>query len=251
MSDPTLWLTIAASGALLGSTVTLIAVLAGGTRIAFLAAVIGMAVACFGNAIVAAQLAGDHDAVVRVFVGTWMSFAVPRSPAIVFGLETTFYKSLFVAVVGTILLFALWATTKRQSDSLEEDQILSISLLYAGATLFVFAPNLFQALVGWCLVSLLTGVLIRLARGRFLSNAVQTIPLGEKPASLVDRLIRTIARGAEFSERMVVDSIWKPLTCGLPNWVAEQVDHLQHETVSLQLIATAVGAFAVVLTWLI
>lgn|GEM_PF-6409507 len=251
MDAPSLWLVVATGGALLGSIVTLVTTLADRARAAFIAAATGMAVACISSAVVAFQMSGDHDALVHVFAGNWISFAIPRAPAIAFGLEATFYKSAFVAVVALIFLVALWATTAGGSETGTENQILSISLLFAGATVFVFAPTLFQALIGWCVVSLLTGVLIRLARGTRSSQSGQPVPIEEPRVGLVDQLFLTIARAAEFGERLFVARVWKLAMSRLPFWVAEQADHLQHETISLQLIAMSIGAFAIVLTWLI
>ena len=137
--------------------------------------------------------------------------------------------------------------------------ILTTSLLDATGTIFVFAPNLEQALIGWCAVSLSAAILIRLSHQRIERHRDQ---FESDTDHMIARPRRQFADGngnpfpelagwlAAIVERSV-DRIGTAITRRVPNWLGEQVDHLESSPVSFQVLSAILGGSAILLTWLL
>lgn len=278
--EPAFFLIATAVFPLLGAFGSLIGTLTGRPALGRTSARWGLIGGCLSGAVLTTLLFGEGPAAspsVRVLLWTWFSFASPQPLSLDFGLEATWMKAGLVSLVGGLTLLAQWNADSRRDGPISENARLANSLLYAATTVFVFAPNLAQALLGWSAVSLLAGVSIRMARLRIVTPQSSSVPAptnrqgfdapkhreiaanprptissqsNEATVANLNRGIQFLAHAIPFLERVCLEPIWKTLTKDLPNWIGEQAEVIQASSVSFQLLATVLCSSAVVLTWL-
>lgn len=201
----------------------------------------------------------DPDSPIRLTAWNWIALSFPQSPSISFGLEATWVKAGLVSLTGGIALIALLIAGTNKRRPISDDMVVTTSLLYAAGMVFVFAPNLAQALLGWGAVGITAGILIRLSKRD--SNP--------RPNSLGAHSARySILPPNEFNEgrnnhaRRILEYVVTLLeracdqasyffTGHFPNWLGEQAESLDKSSVSFQMLATVLGASAILLTWLL
>lgn len=256
------WLMATAACVILGGIATLIAFQFGRRRLSFLLATVETLAGFAGATVLAVMLSQSADSgpfVVSSPIWNWFSFSGPRALAIGFGLEATGIKAGLIGLIGLIAFIVLVSGYHRKQYPLSDQVILAISLLYAGGVIFMFAPNLAQALLGWAAISLLSGILIRLAKSRAPSERIDTQGRSassiESPATKIfdripDHRPNRITASLDVLERFFVQRIWRALTIRLPASIAEQLESVEGTSLSFQLAATVLCAFAVLLTWL-
>ena len=238
-------------------------------------------------AIVLIQYGPADPTAIRVFLGRWVTFRGPQSLTLEFGLEATWLKAFIVSVLGGILFLgqrpAGWIPGPTGSHSLSLEPIesgqpnvgrtdkppavtshttrvtvsehvnLSISMFYAAAAFFILAPNLPQALLSWGVMSLIAVVIIRLigvSTGQETSTAtsIRSQPEGYESASRRPSALRNTIQRLEQTGFV---GAWHVMSQRLPGWLGEQAEIIEQSSVPIQLLATASGAFAILLTWIL
>lgn len=190
---------------------------------------------------------------------TWFSFPGSYSPSIRFGLTATWTKSLAMGIGGVLALVTTWKANSSESRRLSDNALMAATLLHAASAGFVFSPNAVQGFIGWAAVSLFAAIMLRLARNRFeTSDVVQ--PMGVNPAqvstsksptsNVILRLLEAMGRLILMLERVFAGPIGETTFRRIPVWTAEQLDLIESSPLSTQLIVAVLGAFAVLLTWL-
>ncbi len=254
------WLTAAAAIPLFSSMGVIVAILIGNRRTAFALTGLGLAGGFACGTVLAAILANGQEPAlpIRQMLWTWFSFSTSQSPSITFGLEATWIKAALVGLTGGLALIGLGSAITQRIKPLSEDLILSTSLLYAAGTVFVFAPSLAQALIGWACVSILAGILIRLSHRRaeldtkpsefraLQSTKLHTDNLGYGQGGW-PQLIEFVSQFVE----QYFDRAWRAITMQFPGWVGEQTEVLESSPVSFQLLTTILCVSAILLTWLL
>jgi hypothetical protein len=192
---------------------------------------------------------------IQVSLWTWFSMTSPRLTSMDFGLEATWIKACLVSLFGAGMLTYEFYFEVKGGRPLSENVRVVESLLYVAVTSFLYAPNLAQSLLGWLAISLLVGILIRLSRES--DSPHQTRPVRNSNQSLstvnsdTNPGIRRLAFSLTFVERFVGDRIWRSVTKNFPDWIGEQIEVIEKSTFSFQVLATILGSFAMLLTWLI
>ncbi len=238
-------------------------------------------------AIVLIQNGPAEPTTVRVFLGRWATFPGPQSLTLQFGLETTWLKACFVSALGGMLFLvqrpAGWLPGPTGSHRLGHEPVgsgqvnigrtdksptgmsrttrvavsehvnLSISMFYAAAVFFSLAPNLSQALLGWGVMSLIAVVLIRLigvSIGKEMSIAKSFRSQSEGYES-TSHWLHVLRNTIQRLEKTGIVGAWHVMSHRLPGWLGEQTEIIEQSTVPIQLLATALGSFAILLTWLV
>ena len=242
----------------------LFATIVGQRRLNVIIACLGFAGGTACGTILAALLANASDAdssMIQVYLWTWISFSLPQSPSIMFGLEGTVIKAGVIGFFGILALIAVWNINSRTKEPLSDDALLATSLLYAATTIFALTPNPVQAILGWCAASLSAVILMRLSHPQ--SQAVQSNTQFNTPRTAarqtsdiaegnLDRRLQILGSAVAFLERIYVSHIWCGVTKAFPNWIAEQVEDSRIDRSStLQRLFTVTGAAAILLTWLL
>ena len=179
---------------------------------------------------------------VQLSLFNWFSFSGARSRAMTFGLEAIIAQGLPGQPdrVGLSPDYALWNADSTTKMPISNDVILTTSLLSASGTIFVFAPNLIQALLGLGLISLSAAILIRLTR-----------PTTVHTEGRLTRWLKSLGKFAGLLERIFSNSIWNTVMVRVPNWIAEEAELIENSSASIQLLATVLGIAAItLLTWL-
>ena len=231
-------------------------------RLSFALGQMGFLSGAVSSAILAGLLAQQTDPElqsVHVSLLTWLSFSTPQSPSLTFGLEATWIKASLISLVGWLAMIAVWNVRAQSKERIFDDTLLATSWLYAAGTVFAFAPNTPQALLGWGAVSLLAGTLMRQSHQqvRSLPNDTERAfpyPNLPQPNAVFEgkwrRRLQVVGSSVAFLERFFVDRIWLPITNTFPNWLGEQAEVIENSSDSVQLVVTVLGAFAILLTWL-
>ena len=243
---------------------------------------VGIIGGCLSGVILAVMIFDEGDTsspVIRTPLWTWLSSSSPRSVSLEFGLEATWLKATLVSLAGGLTLLSLSTNAARKDRILNEWTVLTNSLLYAAATIFLFAPNFAQALLGWGGVSFMTIAQFRVTRTNasanpsrrtnaidsqrdvFVSTAGYSSPQS-RPSALdpsqhinaavtnQNTAIKLLATTLTLLERICFDGCWRFFTVAFPNWLAEQVELIEQSPVSFQLLATLLCLAALMLTWL-
>ncbi|MEI8017202.1 MAG: hypothetical protein WCH39_03330 [Schlesneria sp.] len=258
MTAPEFWLIAAAAFPILGAIGALTGILFQFPYWGFAVARTGLIGGCICSAILAILLYSHDFKVlpsVHVLMWPWFSMTNPRPISLVFGLQATWVKALLVSLFGGVVLAKHLSIGVQGGRSLSENNRLVDSLLCVAVTVFFYAPNLAQSLLGWLAISLLVSILIRLSResvehpqtrsGRF------SVQRGESVVADSNRGIQRLAYSLSAVERFIQGRIWHGVGKSFPDWLGEQVEVIEESTVSFQIFATILGSFAVLLTWLI
>lgn len=245
----------------LGAVGTLVAFQFGrreaGDRIAIIGSAGGFL--CAGMAALIMSGGPDAPEVVGSPIWNWVAFSGPRSLVIGFGLDATSTNASLISLAGLIACFALTSSLFRKVEPLSDGVVLAASCLYAALVDFAFSPGLAQALLSWGAVSLFLGILIHLARvqrqphridvqGRSIDSTEPQRNRNIEHNS--HRGLHAMASWLAWLERNFVNRVWRSLTIRLPASIVEQLELIESTSVSFQLTATVLGAFAVLLTWL-
>lgn len=191
---------------------------------------------------------------------TWFSFPGAYGPTVKFGLAATWTKSLAMGIGGLLALLTTWSANSSAPRRLSDNALISATMLYASSAVFVFSPNAVQGFIGWAAVSLFAAVLLRLARNQWEnSDAGQPIRINSAQTSLsktptgnvILRLLEAMGKLVVMLERVFAGPIGETTFRRIPVWTAEQLDLIECSPLSTQLIVAVLGAFAVLLTWLI
>jgi hypothetical protein len=213
-----------------------------------------------GGILAALMASGTASAgpIMRLSLCQWVAFAVPQSPSIEFGLETTWIKAALMSFMGLLVSIAVWSAHSSTRRRFSDDALLATSLLYAAGVFFVFAPNTAQALLGWTAVSALTAILMRLARERFpitdgddhLATERSRSFARAMPEGTFARRLEILGAIAAFVERTFEVYVWKTVTTTWLNWCGEQLEALEESTASFQRMTIVLWASAILLTWI-
>ncbi len=258
MTAPEFWLIAAAAFPILGAIGLLIGTLFEFQRWGVAAARTGFAGGCIGSAVLVILLYSHEFNVlpsVQVPMWTWFSMTDPRSISLSFGLQATWVKALLDSLLGGVLLAKQLSIGVRTRPSLSENLSLVESLLYVALTSFLYAPNLAQSLLGWLAISVLAGLLIRLTRESVDPHQARSSRFSKTSSeTIVDETnlgIPCLAFSLLFIERFVQERFWRDIMKRFPDWLGEQVEIVEESTDSFQVLATILGSFAILLTWLI
>jgi hypothetical protein len=129
-------------------------------------------------------------------------------------------------------------------------------LIYAAAAIFVFAPNAVQGFLGWAAVSIFALILIRLSHESEISKfeATSTSSTSKvvhpQPVERFARPVQTFGSVIVILERFFAQKICYASIIRMPNWLTEQLEVIENAPLSIQLLASALGTFAILLTWL-
>ncbi len=256
-------LIVTAAFPVLGGIAVLGASLRGQRKASLLLTRLGLIGGAVCGAILAVLLAREPESVsptVQLSLWTWLSCSLPLSPSITFGLEATSIKACLVSLTGGLALIALWNAGSSTKSSLSDEAILTTSLLYAAGTIFAFAPNTAQALLGWAGISLLAVILIRLShqqrppQSRYNETTLARGTTTSGGELMTDRLmhrLRSLESTAGYLESLYLERVWRAFTGRWPDWAAEQTEVLEDRSVSIRLLAMTLGASVIWLTWLI
>jgi hypothetical protein len=241
---------------------------------------LGMIGGCLFGAVLTVLLFhenGVDSTPVRVLPWTLFSFLEPRPLSLVFGLEATWLTAALVSLAGALFRLTEWSVVSHTKSPLSDDARLASCLLYAVTTSFLFAPNLAQSLLSWGAISLLTSVLIHLARVKVdqkqsetagESSSLPKISFSNHRSAQVDRRTTLSPYNHEFPDpngnrrrqilahllgniREGFDRVWRVLTNEVLNWFGEQAEFISESSESVKILATMSGLMAVLLTWLI
>jgi len=136
--------------------------------------------------------------------------------------------------------------------------LLTISLLYAAATIFVLAPNTAQAFLGWVAISVLIAILMRQIRQKSTfssvgpegsTNLATTSPVNEIDGGHSVQRLQQLGAMVAGLERFFVIHVWQTITKSAINWIGEQAEVLQNDSVSIQRLATMLWASAILCAW--
>ena len=192
---------------------------------------------------------------VHVSTWTWFSMTVPRLTSFVFGMEATWIKACLVCLLGGVMLGNEIYLDNQENRPLSENARLVDSLLFFALTIFLYAPNLPQSLLGWLAISLLVSILIRLSRESVDLQQTRSVWFSTKSSEAgvtdANRGIQRLAFSLSFVERFVGDRIWRGISKNFPDWLGEQIEVIEGSTVSFQILGTILGSLAILLTWLI
>lgn len=248
-------LLVAATAPLIGALGTLVTSLAGMHRAGRIMRGVTCIVAVLGGGVLAALLLmneAESQEPVSLPAINWFAYSGLQTLRISFGLTTTWIQSLVVSICGVLTWTATSVIASRSSDpDRSNPAIVLISLLYGAGTLYLFAPNVSQALFAWLAVSYFAFLLYRLSTAGTRDTGL--IP----PSPTAARLVSGPTRWTPMHDRMdfVVgqwrNQVWIPVMKVLPEWIGEQLEVVEAETPSLQFVALTLGATAVLLTWLI
>lgn len=253
-----IWLIAAAVFPILGGVGSLVGIFARFPNWGFAASRTGLIGGCVCSAVLAILLySNEFHALpsVHVSMWTWFSMTIPRPIILAFGLQTTWIKALLVSLFGGLIIAKQISIGVQRRQPLSENACLLDSMLYVALTVFLYSPNLAQSLLGWLAISLLVVILIRLSRestdthltrsGRF------SIPSAETVMSEKKQGIQRLAFPLSVVERFIQGRIGRGALNGFPDWLGKQVEVIEESTTSFQVLATILGAFAVLFTWLI
>ena len=192
---------------------------------------------------------------VHISVWAWISMTLPRQTSLVFGLATTWVKACLASIVGGVLLAHQFHADAKMGRKSSENIRLVDSLLYLALTTFLYAPNLAQSLLSWLAISFLICVLIRMPSESNESQRSRSLRFSresrEENITDTNRGVQRLSRTLSIIARFVRERVWAGIVRNIPNWLGEQLEVIQESTVAFQLLATILGSFAVLLTWLI
>ena len=222
---------------------------------------------------------------------TVFSLEEPRPLSLDFGLQATWSTATLVTLAGGLFLLWEKHIETRDQRPLTDKARLANRLLYLAITTFFLSPNFHQSLFSWGCLSLLGFLAIRLTPPTAdpgASEKTETIfnpqqgdtfsasqpPIGRMTASAtsssrdsfrdtplfrdtrdapghqesgflggLSRLLDRISRGAQQG--------WTLMTATVPNLLGEQAEFLEESSDSVQLLATTLGLFSILLTWLL
>lgn len=200
---------------------------------------------CAAGAVSGAALAGllsqartPADRVIQCLVWQWYSFAGPQSPSVDFGLEADVLKAIAISVMGGLAFVGLWRADDQQKEPLSVDAMLTTSLLYASGIVFVLAPNPAQEFAGWATASVCAATLIHLSHAK------------SSPNNRFVQRVQSLSAIPFAVEQQIVVPVRYSITTWFPSWVVEQFQVLAQSSASLQWLAIALGASAIMLSWL-
>lgn len=222
---------------------------------------IGLAAAAAGGAFLAMVLRdgwGFDRSEVSITLGSWIFFSIGPSPEISIGLVATDFKAGMVSLIGVLALCDLWFENTRSRGPLSINALLATSGLYTGAVFFVLAPNIAQSLLGWGMISFAAAVLIRLSHtsvtdtprfGRGVEQS-STSTNGQHDKETWNHRRWMIENTIQGLRKMLTERCLRAAILRWPNWLFEQLHKLDDSSTSMQLLATMLCAFAILLTWL-
>ena len=190
----------------------------------------------FSGVLLAITADAESDSI-ELSLWTWLSLSTPISPSVAFGLDATAMKSGIICGMGAAMLLMLGMATRRATAALSLEAIAAMNWLCVGMVAFIDAPNLPQALLGWAVGSLSAAILIR-----------RSNPGRKDVGAVIPNLQFSLALSA--CEETARERLWSPVVHDFPNWIAEQIEFLEAAPKSIQLLAGALGTFAILLTWL-
>jgi hypothetical protein len=250
----------------------------------------GIRCACLFSAVLAGLLASQPQTeITTAATGLWTVFSLeePRPLSLDFGFQATWSTAALVTLAGG--LFLLWEKHLETRDQrpLTDKARLANRLLYLAITTFFLSPNFHQSLFSWGCLSLLGFLAIRLTPptadpaanekpesicvpqqgdsfatswppiGRMTTSATSSFrdtpsfrdtrdaPGHQESGFLggLSRLLDRISRSAQQG--------WTLMTATVPNLLGEQAEFLEESPDSVQLLATTLGLFSILLTWLL
>ena len=253
-----IWLIAAAVFPILGAIGSLVGTLVPFPNWGLAASRTGLVGGCVCSAVLAILLySHDFNALpsVHVPMWTWFSMTIPRPIILAVGLQAPWSKALLVSLFGGLMLAKQLTIGVQGRRPLSENAQVVDSMLYVALTSFLFAPNLAQSLLGWLATSLLVSLLIRLSRksvdqhlarpGRF------SMPSTENVVKEMNGGIPRLSFSFSVVERFIQERIGRGIVKRFPEWLGEQFEVIEESPVSFQILATILGSFAVLLTWLI
>ena len=244
---------------LMSGIVALIVMLLGHRDVVLMVSRIGFAGGAVSGTVLSWQLRGQSESALTEIVlplWTWFSFSVTNSPSVSFGLMATWVKAAVIGLGGGLALIATRNANSQTRDRLSDDAILVTSLTYAAGAIFVFAPNAVQGFMGWTAVSILALILIRLSHESEISKPEATATsstskvVPSQPVERSARPMQTFGSVIVILERFFSQRIWNASIVRMPNWLSEQLEVIENAPLSIQLLASALGTFAILLTWL-
>jgi hypothetical protein len=212
-----------------------------------------------GLAIVLGQVNDANASEISVRLWTWFYLSTPHGLSIDFGLEATWVKAALISLVGLISTMILLRKSIQKESPLSDGMAQFVSCLNLAAVIFVFAPNLAQALLGWTAVSFLTAALIRLARHEAMLASASA---GDDSSTRFDQKRRPGADQTENQWRQLLagmaDSLemainhraLRQITVQFPAWLMSQIELLESGSMTLQITTALLFASAILLTWL-
>ena len=221
---------------------------------------------------------------------TVFSLKEPRPLSLDFGFQATWSTAALVTLAGGLLWLWERDLETRDQRPLTDKARLANRLLYLAITTFFLSPNFHQSLFSWGCLSLLGFLAIRLTPptadpgasektetifnpqqgetfsasrppiGRMATSAISSFRDTRDAPSFRDtrdtqahqesgflsglsRLLDRISRSAQQG--------WTLMTATVPNLLGEQVEFLEESPDSVQLLATTLGLFSILLTWLL
>ena len=244
---------------IMSGIVALIVMLLGHRDLALMVSRIGFAGGTVSGAVLSWQLKCQSEPTLAEIVlplWTWFSFSVANSPSVTFGLMATWVKAAVIGLGGGLALITTRNANSRMKDRFSDDAILVTSLIYAAGVIFVFAPNAVQGFMGWAAVSIFAMILIRLSHEAGTSTSESTVTSSTckvvypQAVERFARPLRTFGSVIVILERFFAQKFWNATIIRMPNWISEQLEVVENAPLSIQLLASALGTFAILLTWL-
>lgn len=255
MDLPQLLLVATAASTILAAVLTLGAMLLDVDTLGRTARQIAIGLSILCGAILTALLLNEPDSAIPVSssVVEWLAFPDARSFSITFGFVTTWIQSLAVTVCGLAAWIAMAVIESRTKSKQQlSSTILLVSSLYAAGTVYLFAPNVSQALFGWLGVSYFAYLLFRHSSDA--RRASQTSSNGQLRHSSIESNSAPqwdgLIANTEHIAAYWLDRVWVPITRDLPDSIGQQWEQFESEPPSLHLIAASLAASIVLLTWL-